>query len=45
MKRTITGSDATRMPGPLGKIAAKRRRINPPPPKTPRVVKGRGWVA
>jgi hypothetical protein len=41
-RKTITGADATRMPGIMPKLNARRRKINPP---QPRVIKGRGWVA
>jgi hypothetical protein len=40
--KTLTGADATRMPGPLPKRTTRRRKTNPP---QPRVIKGRGWVA
>jgi hypothetical protein len=43
--KTLSAADATavgKLPAPLAKISAKRRKINPPPL---RVIKGRGWVA
>jgi hypothetical protein len=43
--KSITAADATRMPGTLPKIRARRLGINPPPAKVRRVIKGRGWVA
>jgi hypothetical protein len=43
--KNLNAADATRLPGPLPKLSAKRRRQNPPPAKVKRVIVGRGWVA
>ena len=43
--KSLNAADATRLPGVLQKVRAKRLGINPPPAKVKRVIQGRGWVA